>query len=904
MTTPKRLYLIDGMALIYRAHFAMINNPLITQDGRHTSAIYGVVNSLLKLIREENPDYFAFILDCKEPTFRHKLYTEYKATREKMPEELVEQLNPLFKIIEQMNIPMVKKPGFEADDIIGTLSRQAESAGLDTIIVTGDKDMMQLVTEHVFVYSPGNRFKPTTIYNPKKVKDRWGIEPIKIIDYLAMVGDSSDNIPGVDGIGAKTAVKLLLEYGNMETIIDHTEEIKNKRVYNGLKNGHDLAHLSKELVTIDCDVPIELHLEELVKQDMDIVSLNDTMNDLELHSLIKQINNQPLKSEEIKPVKKVKKSYKTITEVKELKELVDILASSSLISVDLETTSVVPHEAEIVGVSFSNKENKGWYIPVEYPEKLPDMFSPFNLENILELLKPILENATIAKCGQNIKYDALVFHNYNIQLQGIKFDSMVAGHMLQPNRNSLKLDHLSLDYLQYKMKPIEELIGKGAKQISMAEVPLKDIAFYANEDADIAYSLTQVLKKDLEEKNLIEAFEMIEVPLIPVLIEIEKNGVFVDLDFLKNFSDKLEVKLNTIVESIYDMVEHEFNINSPQQLAEVLFDELGLKPIKKRSTAVEVLEVLKYHHPLPEKILEYRQVKKLKSTYVDAFPNHVNPRTGRIHTSLNQTIASTGRLSSTRPNFQNIPIRTELGKEIRKAFIAEKQGCKILSADYSQVELRIMAHFSGEPELLKAFTDGVDIHRRTASLVNGISEDEVTPDQRRSAKVVNFGIMYGAGPFRMSQELGISMTDARKLIDNYFKTYPGIKQYMENTLKDARDNGYVKTLSGRRRNTQNLMVSNKNIVQAEERATINMPIQGTAADLIKIAMIRIQNKLIEQQLETKMILQIHDELLFEVPEHEVDQVSKMVVYEMENAMDLDVPLIVDWNIGDNWYEAH
>ena len=558
----------------------------------------------------------------------------------------------------------------------------------------------------------------------------------------------------------------------------------------------------------------------------------------------------------------------------------------------------------VISTHFSNKENTGWYIAIEYPEKLPDMFSPFKLENVLEKLKPILEDSKIAKCGQNIKYDALVFHYNNIQLNGIKFDSMVAGHMLQPDRNSLKLDHLSLDYLQYKMKPIEDLIGKGAKQISMAEVPLKDISFYASEDADIAYSLSNILKKKLDEKNLIEAFEKIEVPLISVLIEIEKNGVYVDLEFLKILSTKLESKLNTIINSIYEMVEHEFNINSPQQLAEVLFDEIGLKTIKKRSTAVEVLEVLKYHHPLPEKILEYRQIKKLKSTYVDAFPNHVNPKTGRIHTSLNQTIASTGRLSSTKPNFQNIPIRTELGKEIRKAFIAENSGWKILSADYSQVELRIMAHFSDEPELLKAFADGIDIHRRTASLVNGISEDEVTTDQRRTAKVVNFGIMYGAGPFRMSQELGISMVEARNLIENYFKTYPGIKKYMETTLIDARNNGYVKTLFGRRRNTKNLMVSNKNIVQSEERAAINMPIQGTAADLIKIAMIRIQDKLDEHQFDSKMILQIHDELLFEVPENEIDKLSEIVVHEMENAISLKVPLIVDWNTGDNWFEAH
>ena len=901
MTTPKRLFLIDGMALIYRAHFALIKNPLLTADGRHTSAIYGFMNSLFKLLREEDPDYISIVLDCKEPTFRHEIYTEYKATREKMPQELVEQLEPLYSVIEATKIPMIKLPGYEADDIMGTLAKKAEKESLHTYIVTGDKDMMQLVNDSTFVYTPGNRFKPTTIYDSKKVSKKWGIGPDGIIDLLALMGDTSDNVPGIDGVGPKTAVKILNEYGTIEAALDNAEHIKNKRAREGMLNGKDLVYLSKELVTIKCDVPVDFHLEQLLRQSMDAQVLTEKFEDLELYSLIQHATKF---SDDIIEFDTPDKNYKICTSLVELDTVIPILKNSHLISFDLETTSVIALEADIVGLSFSVKENEGWYIPIIYPEKATSLFDDFNLKVVLDNLKPLFEDPQIYFCGQNLKYDALVLSRYDISLNGIVFDSMIAEHLLHPEKNSYKLDYLALDYLNYRMKPIEDVIGKGAKQISMAEVPLDDISFYATEDADVTLQVVRKQKPIISNESLSNPFENIEMPLLPVLITMESNGVYLDLDFLKKLSAILGEKLDTLIATIHSIAGHEFNINSPQQLAVVLFDELELKPIRKRSTAVEVLEVLKSHHPLPEYILEYRHLAKLKNTYIDSFPGHVHPKTGRVHTSLNQTIAATGRLSSANPNFQNIPIRTETGREIRKAFTVQNPEHVMLSADYSQIELRIMADFSQEPALIEAFNHGIDIHTRTAALVFSIDESLVTADQRRTAKVVNFGIMYGAGPFRMSQELGISMAEARDLINTYFNSYPGIRKYMDNTLASAHEKGFVKTRLGRRRKMTQLKSGNHNLVKAEERAAINMPIQGTAADLIKIAMINIHKKMNDGNYTSKMILQIHDELLFEGPPEEMDKLSKLVVDEMEGAMSLSVPLKVDWKIGKNWHEAH
>ncbi len=902
MNSPQRLFLIDGMALFYRAHFAMSKNPLITRDGRHTSGVYGFLNILFKLIRDEQPEYIAVAMDSPEPTFRHKAYTEYKATREKMPDELVEQLDPLFRIIAALQIPMFKQPGWEADDIIGTLAAQADGYGLHTFMVTGDKDMAQLVSDSVFLYTPGNRFKPTTVYDRSGVIEKWGVPPEKIIEYLTLVGDSSDNVPGVDGVGVKTAVKLLNEYGSLNEIFNHADEVRNKRVRNGLNAGKELAQLSRELVIIRQDAPLELHMKELKRQPFDREKVEKLFHELEMLSLIKQVDE--LDIGQISQPAQPAKEYRTLRKHDEIDEMIAELKGAPLISFDLETTSVRALEADIVGLSFAVRPHHGWYIPVLYPETGEDYHAEQFLEWVLNRLKPLFENSEYRFCGQNIKYDALVLSRYDIRISNIAFDTMVAAHLLAPDRNSYKMDYLALEELNYQMVPISDLIGTGRSQITMDQVPLEKTAFYAAEDADIALQLCNVYQKQLEDENLDRLYSDIELPLIPVLIQMEREGVYLDLEYLHELSENIQLKLTDLTERIYELAGKEFNINSPQQLGGILFDELKLKPIRKRSTDVNVLERLKDSHPLPGEVLSYRHFKKLKSTYIDAFPDYVNSQSGRIHTSLNQTIAVTGRLSSTQPNFQNIPIRTDMGKEIRKAFCAQHRGWLILSADYSQVELRIMAHFSQEEALLEAFRKGDDIHRQTACQVYNESPEDVTPEMRRTAKIVNFGIMYGAGPFRMSQELGISMASARELIDNYFRTYPGIRSYIDETLAQARSAGFVQTLFGRKKLTRNLMSNRVQVVQAEERAAINMPIQGTAAEVIKLAMMRIHDRLMNESWKTRMILQIHDELLFEVPENELEPLAAMVVHEMENAAELSVPLKVDYGVGTSWYDAH
>ena len=900
----KRLFIVDGMAMIYRSHFAMIKNPLTTKNGQHTSAIYGLANSIFKLIKDENPDYIAVAMDCREPTFRHKMYDQYKANREAMPEELVSQLETIDTMINWMNIPIVRKPGFEADDIMGTLATLASQQDIHTYLVTGDKDMMQLISDKIFLYSSGNRFNPITIFDSEKVQEKWGVTPDKMIEFLSLLGDSSDNIPGIDGIGKKTAAKLLQEYGNIDEIVKNIENISNKRVREGLMNGDKKLELAVKLVTLDNYVDIDISIEDLSRQSMDENSLKALFDDLEIHSLSNSLRNISGDKSLERTVSNIDKNYTTLLTKKSLRKLISLINHDRLLSIDIETTEIDPITADIVGLSISFKPNEGFYIPILFPERDSLKVYDLNLVFVLNCLKDILESDQYKKCGQNIKYDSLVLKRHGINLKGIYFDSMIAEHMLHPDKNSYKLDNLSIEYLGYEMKPIEDLIGKGKDQISMSEVPLKEIEFYAVEDSDLVLQITEKLKSKIKENNLEKPFFEIELPLIPVLVDMEEAGVYVDKDILANLSIEIDEKIIKIEKDIYAISKKEFNINSPQQLAVVLFDELELKEVKKRSTSIDVLKTLKFHHPLPELILNYRHLSKLNSTYIKALPNHINYRTGRVHTSFNQTIASTGRLSSTKPNFQNIPIRTELGKKIRKAIKAQGEDSVIFSADYSQIELRIMAHYSKEPELLDAFNNDLDIHSRTASLVYGIDEKDVTPDQRRAAKVVNFGIMYGAGAFRMSKELGISMKDAKKLVDTYFETYPGIQSYIQKTIEEAHMKGYVHTLGGRKRYAQALGTSNLNIQRAEERALINMPIQGTAAELIKIAMINIHNKIKENGYKAKMILQIHDELIFEVPKYEIENVAKLVKFEMENAVELSIPLKVDFNWGLSWYDAH
>lgn len=898
MKNKSTLYLIDGSAIAYRSYFAMLRNRLTTSKGQPTGAVYAFVNSLIKIINEEKPDYIGIVFDAPEKTFRHKIYEEYKATREAMPEELVSQLPLMFKIIEAMNIPVIIKPGYEADDIIGTLAKKASAKGLKVFIVAGDKDFMQLLNDNIYLYKTSTAKKDIEILSKKDVQEKLGIAPEQVTDYLGLVGDTSDNIPGIKGIGPAKAVPLLKKWGLLEKIIQNANRIENDKIAKMIKEGGEKAFLSKLLATIKTDAPIEVKLEDLKSKKVNEKALIKLFEELEFFSLIKSFKKNITEE-------KPKKNYKSLSTVNEVQELTTILKSTELLSVDLETTSIQPMEAEIVGISLSWEPNSGIYIPVKcLPEKNSEKGSDIGVKLVNEL-KPVLEDESIPKCGHNLKYDMLILKRNGILLEGIEFDTMIAAFLIQPDAHSYKLDNLSQQYLHYTMQPIEDLIGKkGKNQLTMDTVELDKITFYAVEDADVALQLVPIFKNKLKNDGTWNTFKDIEMPLIPVLVKMEENGVYLDVDYLRQMSNDLSKKIDTLTRKIHNIAGEKFNINSPAQLSEILFEKLNLPKVKGKSTDVKVLESLKEKHPLPKLVLEYRGLVKLKSTYLDALPLLVNKKTARIHSSFNQTGASTGRLSSSDPNFQNIPIRTDIGREIRNAFISQKPGWVILSADYSQIELRIMAHLSKDPELVKAFKEGADIHTRTAALVYGVSEKDVLPEMRRIAKVVNFGIMYGAGPYRMSQELGIPMHEARSLIDQYFRTYPGINNYIIRTLDEARKNGFVKTLSGRLRYVPDINSSNKNVREAAERIAINMPIQGTAADMIKIAMIGIHNEITNKKLSSMMILQIHDELLFEVPEDEINYLKPMVIEKMENALKLDIPIKVDIGIGKSWYEAH
>ncbi len=897
MSKKKTLYLIDGSAIAYRSYFGMIRNRLTNSAGQPTGAVFAYVNSLLKLIEEEKPDYIGMVFDAPEKTFRHKIYEDYKATREAMPDELVSQLPYIHKVTEAMNIPVIIRPGYEADDVIGTLAKHARQQGLQVYMVTGDKDFMQLLKPDIFIYKPTSGQKAVEVIDEDGVVEKWGVRPEQIADYLGLIGDTSDNIPGVKGVGPAKARPLLQEFGSLENIIENVDKIGNPRVRDMIKESAEEAKFSKLLATIKTDVPVDIKIDTLRAQAINRDELIKLFEELEFYSLIKSFST-PKKAE------KVDKEYRTLKDRAEVVKLVQTLQNVQLLSVDLETTSVSPMLAEIVGISLAWEPDKAVYIPVRFPVSQKSLFGEDDNIEFLELLKPVLEDSKIPKCGQNLKYDMLILKRSGIRLQAVEFDTMIAAFLIQPDSRSYKLDRLAQQYLNYTMQPIEELIGKGKNQITMDEVAVEKVGFYAAEDADVVLQLVPILQEKLEEDKTTDIFKRIEMPLIPVLMQMEENGVYLDTDFMKQMSGDLSRQIENLTAKIYSAAGETFNINSPKQLADILFDRLKLNAGRKRSTAVNVLEKLRDEHPLPGLILDYRTLAKLQNTYVDAIPQLVNRRTGRVHSSFNQTAASTGRLSSSDPNFQNIPIRTDIGREIRKAFVPQKKGWKILSADYSQIELRIMAHLSKDPELIKAFQEDVDIHTRTAALVYGVPEKDVLPEMRRVAKVVNFGIMYGAGPFRMSEELKIPMQEARKIVDNYFNTYPGINNYIIATLNDARENGFVKTLSGRLRYVHDINSSNKNVREAAERAAINMPIQGTAADMIKIAMIRIHDRLITEKLRAMMILQIHDELLFEVAEDEVEVVTSIVKQEMEGALPLDIPVKVDIGVGNSWYEAH
>ena len=896
----KKLFIIDGYAILYRAHYALIRNPLITSYGFHTSALFGFTNQLIKIIKDENPDYLVCAFDSKEKTFRHKIYSDYKANRPEMPEELQKQIPHLWELLDGMNIPVLRKPGYEADDIIGTVTESVLDKKIQSYIVSGDKDFMQLINDKIFLYTPGKRNSAPDIYDKDGVIKKWGLPPEKIIDLLALMGDSSDNVPGVAGVGVKTAVKLLKEYHNIESVLDNASKISNKRVHNGLMNGRDKAFLSKELVTIIKDVDVDTNVENFLLKSFDQEALGKKFEELEFYALLKYLAIDAPETF----TKKEEKNYQTILDLKALKEMVDELKNAKYVSIDLETTSVNPMLAEIVGISVSYNKNSAFYIPILYPEKKKNNFGVNDLEVVLSIMKEFLENKDIRKIGQNIKYDALILYRHGVKVSNIFLDTMIAAHILNPAAKSYKLDALSIEFLNYNMVPIEDLIGKGKDQITMDLVPLDKISYYAAEDADIVFQLAEIFTPKLEENGQLNFFADIEMPLIDVLMKMENEGVYVDEDLLNEMSLNIGERLDLLVKEIYNIAEEEFNINSTQQLAKILFDDLKLTQIKKRSTAENVLKELVNEHELPELILSYRKLNKLKNTYIDALPASINKKTKRIHSTFNQTIAATGRLSSTGPNFQNIPIRTVDGREIRKSFIAQQKNWGIFSADYSQIELRIMAHLSEDKELCNAFKDNLDIHDRTASLIYNVPLDDVQPEMRRTAKVINFGIMYGAGPFRISQELGISRKAAQEIIKQYFIQYSGIQNYIDDTLSKARSDNYVETILGRRRYVWDVNSENALKKQAAERVAINMPIQGSAAELIKIAMIDIQKNIENDKLNSKMILQIHDELLFEYPLDEEEHLILMVKKSMENAMSLKVPIIVDYGFGKDWFEAH
>ena len=897
MNNPDKLFLIDGMALIYRSYYAMIKNPLISSSGINTSAIYGFINSLLKIIKDEQPEYISIILDTKKKTFRHKMYADYKATRKPMPDDLSEQLIFLYDILESLGIAIYKKDGFEADDLIGTISNNFKNENLITYIYSSDKDLMQLVNKQVFVYSPGNNFVKAKIYNENEVFLKWGVMPNQIIDYLSLVGDTSDNIPGVKGVGAKTATKLLDKYNNLTTIYDSIDLIENERMKNKLIDFEQDAILSKKLVTIDLDVDIEYNLNEMKIENLNFLDINDKLNELDIFTFDKIINTKK-NDKENKDI--VDKEYHIVDSIEKIDKLIKKIDKYEYISIDLETTDVNPNIAKIVGISLSFKANEAYYIPFQYPENKKEDIS----NEILNRFKGILESDNKKFIGQNIKYDSLVLKRAGINLSKIYFDTMIAESLISPEKNSYKLEILSENYLNYRMMSIEKLIGEKKPQKTMDQVPLKDIAFYACEDADITFQIYQKQNNKLKKLNLKKVFYEIEIPLIDVLVELEYNGVYVDMNIINDLSNQLKNKICKISKNIFEIAGKEFNLNSPKQLAEILFDDLQLKQFKKRSTSFEVLNKLRDYHPIVDYILEYRHLSKLINTYLNALPTYLNDSTGRIHTSYNQVIVSTGRLSSNKPNFQNIPIKSKEGKNIRKAFTIFNENSYIISFDYSQIELRILAHYSNEKKLIKSFQNNEDVHSRTAALIYGLDVSDVTEEHRRVAKTINYSIIYGAGAFRISQELRIPIKQATNIIENYFNRYPGIQKYIQETTNNAFRNGYVETLHGRQRKTINLNSSNRNIVEAEKRASINMPIQGTASELIKIAMVKILKKMKNNNMNSKMILQVHDELLFEVCENELEDVILLVKNEMEKAVYFKVPIKVDYNYGKNWFEAH
>ncbi len=894
----KLLILIDGSALAYRAFYAFIRNPLINSRGENTSAVFGFTGSLIKLMDEIKPDYLACVFDTPVPTFRHKLYDQYKSTRARMPDELADSLPKIREVLDGFGIPVIEKEGFEADDVIGTLACKAAAAGYEVGMLTGDKDFFQLVNDRIKLLHP----KSFEWYGKKQVEEKLGVPPEKVIDLLALMGDSSDNVPGLPGIGEKTALKLLQEFGDFDTVIKSAEKVTQKKIAQSIKENQELARLSYKLVTIDCDTPIEFDEQSFRMTQPDKPKLAGLFKDLEFGLLYKKFAGADIMEGQQALDLTAKNVYQTVETLDKLDSILNAAEKSGETAIDTETTSIDALRAKLLGISIAFKESEAFYIPVGHDQENKNL--PF--EDVISRFKKLFNSKT-KLIGHNLKYDRQIFDNCGLRMANTYFDTMIASYLLNPGRRSHKLDALADEFFDYRMQPITELIGTGKKQLSFSVVPVDKATFYAAEDADYTLKLKNKLFPLLSAQKLDKLFFNLEMPLMSVLGDMEKTGVMINFDFLNELSADYGEKMDKIKEEIYAEVGHSFNINSPTQLRGILFDKLNLPSSKKtakggdKSTDVSVLEKLAYIHPLPKMILDYRQLMKLKSTYIDALPELVYPATGRVHTSFNQTVAATGRLSSSDPNLQNIPIRTELGREIRKAFIAAK-GYNILSADYSQIELRLMAHFAGDKALLESFERGEDIHRRTAAEVYGIDLDDVTADQRRAAKTANFAIIYGVSAYGLSQQSELSVGESQDYINAYFDRYPGVKKYMDDIKAYAREKGYVETLLHRRRYLPDIKAQSRQAREFAERTAINTPIQGTAADLIKLAMIAIAKKLIGKK--SKMILQVHDELVFEQNLTEKEYLKLMVVDQMENALKLKVPIKVDLGEGENWLEAH
>ena len=935
MNQNSKLFLLDAYALIYRAYYAFIKNPRINSKGFNTSAILGFVNTLEEVLKKENPTHIGVAFDPPGPTFRHEAFEQYKAQREETPEAIRLSVPIIKDIIKAYRIPILEVAGYEADDVIGTLATEAGNQGITTYMMTPDKDYGQLVTDHVFMYRPKYGDKEFEVMGVEQVKAKFDIQsPAQVIDMLGLMGDSSDNIPGCPGVGEKTAQKLIAEFGSIENLLEHTDQLKGA-LKTKVETNREMIIFSKFLATIKVDVPIRLDMNSLVREQADEDTLRKIFEELEFRTLMERIfkkesspaspiagtlfnqENGPVQGnlfEEFTPdhTNEEKKSnleslnslsydYQLIDTEEKRNKIIKKLLTSEILALDTETTGTDPMDAELVGMSFSITENQAFYVPV-----------PAEREEAIKIVRefePVFKNEKSLKVGQNIKYDMLVLQNYGIEVRGKLFDTMVAHYVLQPELRH-NMDYLAEIYLHYQTIHIEELIGpKGKGQKNMRDLSPQEVYLYACEDADVTLKLKNILEQELKKNDAEKLFYEIEMPLVPVLVNIESNGVRLDTEALKQSSEHFTTRLQSIEKEIYTLAEGEFNIASPKQVGEILFDKLKIVEKAKKTktgqyvTSEEVLESLRNKHDIIGKILEYRGLKKLLSTYIDALPQLINPKTGRIHTSFNQTVTATGRLSSSNPNLQNIPIRDEDGKEIRKAFIPD-DGCSFFSADYSQIELRIMAHLSEDKNMIDAFLSGYDIHAATAAKIYKVDIKEVTADMRRKAKTANFGIIYGISVFGLAERMNVDRKEAKELIDGYFETYPQVKSYMDKSIQVAREHGYVETIFHRKRFLPDINSRNAVVRGYAERNAINAPIQGSAADIIKVAMARIYERFKAEGLKAKMILQVHDELNFSVPAKEKEIVEQVVIEEMEKAYRMHVPLKADCGWGTNWLEAH